>query len=154
GDVLRALKREHEQNCAEKQRNATIAGLSTPDLIAIGPNIVFVGEFLGLNNAEWSWAFPPFLCNESHESPHSPGEFPGDGYNRSDRAEYDCLVRQKLPNGVGEARGVADGRAYRRRHDIFDQSLTCDPTADDLDNMRVLGKCAVLQLVRRAHVGQ
>ena len=35
-DVLRAMKAEHEANCAARQRNAVSAGEAIPDLIAIG----------------------------------------------------------------------------------------------------------------------
>ena len=49
-DVLRAMKAEHEANWAARQRNAVSAGEAVPDLIAIGPDIVFVGEFLGVEN--------------------------------------------------------------------------------------------------------
>jgi hypothetical protein len=60
-DVLRAMKREHEANCAERQRNAIVAGDSIPDLIAIGPDVVFVGQFLGVDNAEWSFHLRNFV---------------------------------------------------------------------------------------------
>jgi hypothetical protein len=65
-DELRTMKREHEAKCAEKQRNATIAGVSIPDLIAIGPDIVFVGEFLGVDNAEWSFHLQNFVDGDVH----------------------------------------------------------------------------------------
>src|ERR1700738_558594 len=35
-DVLRAMKREHEANCVEGQRNATLVGGSILDLVALG----------------------------------------------------------------------------------------------------------------------
>jgi len=60
-DVLRAMKSEHEANCAERQRSAILAGESIPDLIAIGPNIVFVGEFLGIDNDEWRFHLRSFV---------------------------------------------------------------------------------------------
>jgi len=65
-DVLRAMKREHEANCAERQRNAALAGESIPDLIAIGPDIVFVGEFLGIDNLEWSLHLQNFVDGDVH----------------------------------------------------------------------------------------
>jgi hypothetical protein len=40
---LREMKSVHEANCAERQQSAILAGESIPDLIAIGPDIVFVG---------------------------------------------------------------------------------------------------------------
>src|ERR1700730_2333675 len=65
-DVLRAMKSEHEANCAERQRSAILAGESIPDLIAIGPGIVFVGEFLGIDNEEWSFHLHHFVDGDVH----------------------------------------------------------------------------------------
>ena len=42
-DDLRAMKREHEDKIRAVQRNAIIAGVSTPDFIAIGPDIIITG---------------------------------------------------------------------------------------------------------------
>lgn len=60
-DVLRAMKAEHEANCAARQRNAVSAGEAIPDLIAIGPDIVFVGEFRGVENDVWSFHLRNFV---------------------------------------------------------------------------------------------
>jgi hypothetical protein len=60
------MKREHEANCAERQRNAIMAGESIPDLIAIGPDIAFVGEFLGVDNADWSFHLRNFVDGDVH----------------------------------------------------------------------------------------
>ncbi len=65
-DSLRAMKREHEANRAENQRNARLAGESVPDLIAIGPDIIFVGEFLGIENAEWRFHLRSFVEGDVH----------------------------------------------------------------------------------------
>ena len=65
-DVLRAMKSEHEANCAERQRSAILAGESIPDLIAIGPDIVFVGEFLGIDNDEWRFHLRSFVDGDVH----------------------------------------------------------------------------------------
>lgn len=65
-DVLRGMKSEHEANCTAQQRNATLAGEATPDLIAIGPDIVFVGELLGVDNADWSFRLRDFVEGDVH----------------------------------------------------------------------------------------
>jgi hypothetical protein len=65
-DVLRAMKREHQANCFERQRNANLAGKSVLDLIAIGPDIVFVGELLGVDKAEWSFHLRNFVDGDVH----------------------------------------------------------------------------------------
>jgi hypothetical protein len=65
-DMLRAMKREHEAHCTERQRNARLAGESVPDLVAIGPDIIFVGDFLGVDNAEWSFHLRDFVEGDVH----------------------------------------------------------------------------------------
>ena len=65
-DVLRAMKSDHEAKCAERQRNALSAGETVPDLVAIGPNIVFVGEFLGVEADVWSFHLRNFVDGDVH----------------------------------------------------------------------------------------
>jgi hypothetical protein len=65
-DTLRKMKREHEANCAERQRNARLAGETVPDLVAIGPDIVFVGDFLGMDNAGWILRLRHFVDGDIH----------------------------------------------------------------------------------------
>src|SRR3984957_13750060 len=65
-DILRAMKFEHEANCAERQRNATITDAAIPDLIAIAPDTVFVGELLGVDNAEWTFHLRNFVEGDVH----------------------------------------------------------------------------------------
>jgi hypothetical protein len=60
-DELRAMKREHEDRVRSIQRNATQAGVSTPDFIAIGPEVVFTGDFLGIDNDEWRFHLRNFF---------------------------------------------------------------------------------------------
>jgi len=66
-DQLRAMKREHEANCTEEFQSATMAGESIPDLIAIGPDIVFRGEVLGFTNAELSFHLRNFVDGDVHK---------------------------------------------------------------------------------------
>ena len=65
-DVLRAMKSDHEAKCAERQRNAFSAGETVPDLVAIGPNIVFVGEFLSVEADVWSFHLRNFVDGDVH----------------------------------------------------------------------------------------
>jgi hypothetical protein len=60
-DELQAMKREHEATCTENQRSARLAGESVPDLVAIGPDVIFVGDFLGIENAEWRFHLRSFV---------------------------------------------------------------------------------------------
>lgn len=65
-DVLRDMKAEHEGKCAERQRNALSVGEPNADLIAIGPNIVFVGKFLGVEDEVWSFHLQSFIDGDVH----------------------------------------------------------------------------------------
>ncbi len=65
-DVLRAMKAEHEAKCGERLRNALSTGESSPDLIAIGPDIVFVGKFLGVEGEVWSFHLQSFVNGDVH----------------------------------------------------------------------------------------
>jgi hypothetical protein len=65
-DDLRAMKREHEDNIRLLQRNATQAGVSTPNFIAIGPEVVFTGDFLGIDNGAWSFQLRHFFVGDAH----------------------------------------------------------------------------------------
>ncbi|WP_035210657.1 HNH endonuclease [Acidithiobacillus thiooxidans] len=65
-DMLRAMKSDHEAKCAERQRNALSTGEAVPDLVAIGPNIVFIGEFLGVEAEVWSFHLRNFVDGDVH----------------------------------------------------------------------------------------
>ena len=65
-DVLREMKAEHEAKCAERQRNVLSVGEPNADLIAIGPDIVFVGKFLGVEGEVWSFHLHSFIDGDVH----------------------------------------------------------------------------------------
>ena len=60
------MKPEHEAKCAESLCNALSAGGAVSDLIAIGPDIVFVGEFLGVESEVWSFHLRSFVDGDIH----------------------------------------------------------------------------------------
>jgi len=65
-DVLRSMKNEHEAACRQRQHTPTIASKPVPDLIAIGPNVVFMGDFLGVEGGEWSFQLEQFVDGDLH----------------------------------------------------------------------------------------
>jgi hypothetical protein len=65
-EVLRAMKREHEENIRIIQRDAILTGASVPDLIAVGPNTIFTGEFLGIDTEGWSFRLRNFVDGDMH----------------------------------------------------------------------------------------
>jgi hypothetical protein len=66
GDVLRAMKREHELNCDHRHRDALRTGETSLDLIAIGPDIIFCGEFLGADKSQWRLHLQDFVDGHLH----------------------------------------------------------------------------------------
>jgi hypothetical protein len=65
-EVLRAMKREHEENIRIIQRDAILTGATVPDLIAVGPNTIFTGEFLGIDTEGWSFRLRNFVDGDMH----------------------------------------------------------------------------------------
>jgi hypothetical protein len=65
-DVLRAMKREHEASCAARLHNSIMTGDMISDLVAIGPDVVCVGEFLSATNSEWRLHLRDFVEGDLH----------------------------------------------------------------------------------------
>ena len=93
-EVLRATKREHELLCAEELRGAHAAGAGSDDLVAIGPDVVCVGELLGGGEAEWTLSLRHFVEGDIHALMSYV-----EGFSRS--PGYDRYV---LVNAVGDGR--------------------------------------------------
>ncbi|MVT66027.1 hypothetical protein GPL21_13020 [Bradyrhizobium pachyrhizi] len=66
-DMLRAMKREHELDCDRKHRAALRGGEASLDLIAIGPDIVFCGELLGVDKSQWRLHLQNFVDGDLHD---------------------------------------------------------------------------------------
>lgn len=65
-DDLRAMKREHEAKVTADQQNARATGKAVPDLIALGPDIVVVGDLIGIDDAEWVFHLQSFVEGDIH----------------------------------------------------------------------------------------
>ena len=65
-EVLRAMKRDHKLFCAEELRGASAPGAGSDDLVAIGPDVVCVGELLGGGEAEWTLSMRHFVESDIH----------------------------------------------------------------------------------------
>ena len=88
------MKREHELFCAEELRGAHAAGAGSDDLVAIGPDVVCVGELLGGNEAEWTLSLRHFVEGDIHALMSYVEGFSGSpGYDR-----------YVLVNAVGDGR--------------------------------------------------
>ncbi len=93
-EVLRAMKRGHELLCAEELRNAPAAGLEPADLVAIGPDVVCVGDLVGGDESEWTLSLRHFVEGDIHALMSYV-----EGFSRG--PAYDRYV---LVNGVGDGR--------------------------------------------------
>jgi hypothetical protein len=65
-EVLPAMRAAHEAVCAKRQRHAAVSGVALPDLVAIGPDIVFVGELTAADVSEWRFNVEDFVEGDLH----------------------------------------------------------------------------------------
>ena len=108
-EVLREMKAEHEGKCAERQRNVLSVGQPNADLIAIGPDIVFVGKFLGVEGEVWSFHLQSFIDGDVHNL-----------ITFADRYEQTAVKdRFVLVNELG------DGRALRAKPSVTRETTGC-----------------------------
>jgi len=98
-DRLREMKAEHEKRCAEKLSIPPSAGEAVFNLIAIGPEIVFRGEFLGINNGVWSFHLHNFVD--------------GDVYNLT--LFVNCFEKNLISDRYILVNDLGDGRVLRDR---------------------------------------
>ncbi|MGY4234995.1 hypothetical protein ACVIIW_003942 [Bradyrhizobium sp. USDA 4449] len=66
GSELREMKREHEAQCAKNHRDGLKGMPASSDLIALGPDIVFCGELIEANQAEWCFRLHHFVEGDLH----------------------------------------------------------------------------------------
>ena len=120
-EMLRVMKAEHEARCAQKQRNPTAADEAPADLIAIGPDLVFVGEFLGVENDVWSIHLRSFVDGDIHSLTMLV-----DGYN-----QIAAIDRYVLVNALGDGRALS-GRPSVIREPAGGYTIRCpiSPSAD------------------------
>src|SRR5262249_34447410 len=109
-DALRAMKRAHEARCAAAIGNTTKT-FGTGELIALGPDLVFVGELIGAAEREWRLRLDHFVIGDlatltgyiSEFSKAAPGH------------------RYVLVNSIGDGRVLSGAPAWAKdggRHSI------------------------------------
>lgn len=102
-DVLRQMKEEHEHFIAD-ELNAGRGCFRGSDLIAVGPDIVGVGELLGTSGNEWSVRIDHFVEGDL-----------GALIDFSERFNaIDPYDRYLLDNSLGDGRQLAKSPAWRR----------------------------------------
>jgi hypothetical protein len=73
-DALRAMKRTHEARCAAEIGNTTKT-FGTGELIALGPDLVFVGELVGAAERNWRLRLDHFVISDLATLTGYIGEF-------------------------------------------------------------------------------
>ncbi|MCP3463093.1 hypothetical protein [Bradyrhizobium sp. CCGUVB23] len=104
-DELRAMKREHEDNCKRRHREGVRRGQPVNELIAIGPDIVFCGELIGADQSEWSFHLQDFVDGDLHAL-------------LTFIARYDTtppMDRYVLVSGLGDGRVMSGAPAVKKR---------------------------------------
>ena len=115
-DMLRAMKREHEANS-----KATLAasGTASGDLIAIGPNVVFVGEFLGTDGGTWSVRLHHFVEGDEHALISFIEQFP----------QSAAIARYLLVNSLGDGRVLSGAPTMHKERDGYTVRCPVLPSA-------------------------
>ncbi|MGT2455443.1 hypothetical protein ACU4GI_20300 [Cupriavidus basilensis] len=111
-DALRRMKSAHERAIAN-ELNAGRGCFRGADLVAIGPQIVGVGELLGTNGKDWSIRIDHFVEGDLRTLINFSERF--DAHNQFDR--------YLLVNALGDGRQLARGPAWRREGNSI--ALTC-----------------------------
>ena len=111
-EVIRAMKRTHEQKCDQAMRTGSNLGFNA-DLLAIGPNIVCAGSVVEITETSWTLALNHFVT----------GDFYGinsfiDGFAKSPQED-----RYILSNEYGDGRLLSGAPKLMRKADSC--SLVC-----------------------------
>ncbi len=102
-DVLRRMKAEHEQKIAT-ELNAGRGSFRGSDLIAIGPDIVGVGELLGTSGREWSVRIDHFVEGDLRSLIEFSEHFD----------KWDPYDRYLIVNALGDGRQLSRNPSWRR----------------------------------------
>lgn len=105
-ETLRAMKRAHEARCAAEIGNTTKT-LGTGELIALGPDLVFVGELIGAAERNWRLRLDHFVIGDLATLTGYISEF-------SNAARGDRYV---LVNSIGEGRVLSGAPTWSRDGD-------------------------------------
>lgn len=65
-DDLRAMKRQHEDSVRALLASSRLVGRADADLIAVGPDVVFTGQFLGVDSGVWAIELHNFVAGDIH----------------------------------------------------------------------------------------
>jgi hypothetical protein len=102
-DLLKKMRAEHERRAAI-ELNAGKGAFHGADLIAIGPDVVVVGELLGTSGREWSIRIDHFVEGDLRSLITFSEKFDS----------FDVYDRYLLVNAIGDGRRVKQGPAWRK----------------------------------------
>ncbi len=63
-EVLESMKTHHEAQCATELRMQIPGSAPTADLVAVGPDVVFLGDFAGVREAEWQFLIRHYVIGD------------------------------------------------------------------------------------------
>ena len=127
-NILRQMKDEHERFIAD-ELNAGRGCFPRSDLVAIGPNIVGVGELLGTAGKDWSIRIDHFVEGDLRALIDFSERFDS----------IDPYDRYLLDNTLGEGRQLANGPAWRRAGSSIELNCTVEQRFQRVD-VRKLGQ--------------
>ncbi|WP_145929432.1 hypothetical protein [Pandoraea pnomenusa] len=111
-DVLRQMKAEHER-AISSELNTGRGCFHNSDLVAIGPNIVGIGELLGTSGNDWSVRIDYFVEGDVRQLIRFIDQF----------ETHDPFDRYLVVNALGDGRQLARAPSWRRNGSAIE--LTC-----------------------------
>lgn len=96
-EALRKMKADHEAACSEELRRAKTRALGSLDLLAMGPNVVCLGELTAFGESEWTLNLRNFVDGDVHRLLAFVENF-------AKNPEFDRYV---IVNALGDGRVIA-----------------------------------------------
>jgi len=111
-ETLRAMKREHEASCAKGVRLGRSHDLGA-GLLAIGPDIICIGDIQNVSAASWTLRLKHFVAGDVHELVSFI-----DGFAKTEPDD-----RYLLSNELGDGRVLLEAPSLTKQNDGY--SLLC-----------------------------
>jgi hypothetical protein len=108
-DVLREMKRKHEDTRGGKVRGSPAATEQPVDLIGIGPDVICTGSYIGIEHSAWSFQLEHFVVGDAKALVSFIG-----GFARAPEGD-----RYVVANELGDGRTLTEAPALTRKEGGF-----------------------------------
>lgn len=115
-DVLKNMKREHEQRCAQEVRGGTSQGIVS-ELIALGGDIVLTGELTKVEDEHWSFTVKHFVIGDLNKITSFISSF----------GNIALQDRYILSNELGDGRTLPRAPTFSKEGGVYTLRCAVDP---------------------------